>query len=176
MFYKQPYLNRNKRKFTKASGLAPDYPTPQKTSDLLFYIQRNHNWNTVIYKVNLNEDGKIIEDAPMHIQWIMYNKSGEVEELTYLQNKLAYGCQFEKINEDSYEFHFVSFPEMKFYLGLCPKTKRYATYHKRNGNLIELSNVYVHADEFGLFPDVKFIEFYGTDVETGKKVLQKLKL
>lgn len=175
MFYKQPYLNRNKRKFSRATGLPADYPKPEPSENLLFYIQRNHNLNTIIYKININNQGIINESDPVLIQWIRFNESGQIKELTYLQNKLAYGCEFFKINQDSYEFKFVSYPKLTFFIGKNSNGSYAAFYRGRNG-LIQLSNIYVHADEFGLFPDVKFIEFYGHDVDTNKKVLQKLKL
>jgi len=174
MFFQRPHLNRNKRKFQKLRGLTPDYPKPENTTDLLFYIQRNHNWNTVIYKLNRTATGEINTEIPMHIQWIMYNKAGEIEELTFLQNKLAYGCEYNMINNESFEFHFVSFPEMQFFL--AKRDTKFSTFYRRDGKLLKLSNVYVHADEFGLFPDVKFIEFYGIDVKTGKNVQQTLRL
>jgi hypothetical protein len=174
MLYKKPSLNRNKRKFEPLTGLPSHYPIPEDIDDLLFYIQRNHNLNTIIYKINRDQNQLINESQPLCIQWIRYDDNGEIKELSFMQNKLAYGCQFTKINNHSYKFHFVSYPSMIFYLG--PKDNGYAVFYKNMDKLIQLSNVYVHADEFGLFPDVKFIELYGTQVENGQSVIQKIKL
>ncbi len=174
MFFKKPHLNRNKRKFATVSGLPSHYPAPEKTRDLLFYIQRNHNLNTVIYNVNLNLDGTINENEPIAIQWIRYDDEGETKALTVMQSKLAYGCNFKKINHHSFQFHFVSYDAITFYLS--KHENDFAVFYRRDGEYIRLSNIYVHAEEFGLFPDVKFIELYGTTVDNNRSILQKIRL
>lgn len=174
MFFKQPHLNRNKRKYTKPCGLPPHYPKPEKTKKLLFYIQRNHNLNTVVYNINLSKDGFINENQPISINWIRYDDAGETKALSVMQNKLAYGCNFKKINSESFEFSFVSYSKLTFYLGR--KDRNYAVFFKSDQGYVMLSNIYVHADELGLFPDVKFIELYGTNVENNQEVLQKIKI
>ncbi len=40
-------------------GWSEDYPVPEKTKELLFYIQRNHNKNTIIYDANFDEKGML---------------------------------------------------------------------------------------------------------------------
>ena len=174
MFFKKPYLNRNKRKFAAISGLPCHYPVPEKTKDLLFYIQRNHNLNTVVYNANLNLDGSIKEDEPIAIQWIRYDDAGETKDLTVMQSKLAYGCNFKKINDHSFQFQFVSYDALTFYLS--KHDDDFAVFYKRDAEYIRLSNIYVHAEEFGLFPDVKFIELYGTTVDNNRPILQKIRL
>ena len=174
MFFKKPHLNRNKRKFAAISGLPSHYPVPEKTKDLLFYIQRNHNLNTVVYRANLSADGSINEEQPITIQWIRYDDAGETRALTVMQSKLAYGCNFKKINYHSFQFQFVSYDALTFYLS--KHNNDFAVFYKRDDEYIRLTNIYVHADEFGLFPDVKFIELYGTTVENNRVILQKIKL
>lgn len=174
MFFEKPYLNRNKRKFATVSGLPSHYPVPKKTNDLLFYIQRNHNLNTVIYNVNLNTDGSINEDQPITIQWIRYDDAGETKALSVMQSKLAYGCNFKKINHHSFQFQFVSYNAITFYLS--KHDEDFAVFYKGEEEYIRLNNIYVHAEEFGLFPDVKFIELYGTTVDNNRAILQKIKL
>ena len=45
-------------------GLPEHYPTPPRSDNLLFYIQRNHNMNTVVYEINKHMDGRVNE-CPM---------------------------------------------------------------------------------------------------------------
>ena len=47
------------------AGLPADYPVPGKADDLLFYIQRNQNKNTVVYNLNRNLDGTVNKDLSL---------------------------------------------------------------------------------------------------------------
>ena len=55
-------------------GLPEHYPSPPISKDILFYIQRNQNLNTVVYELNRLHDGRINEEYPMHIYWIRYSE------------------------------------------------------------------------------------------------------
>ncbi len=175
MFSKAPYLNRNKRKSEECIGLPSSYPKPHPSFKVLFYIQRNHNTNTIIYTVNLDTNGLIDPYNPMEIKWIRFSDQGEVKELDYLQNKLVYGYEHSKVNDRCYQFRFNAKKKMIFFLSQ-DDTGKVAAYSRQNDRLIQISNFYVHADEVGIFPDVKFIEIYGTDVEKNKPFLQKIRL
>ena len=37
-----------------------------------------------------------------------------------------------------------------------------------------LKNIYVYAEEFGVFPNPKFIELFGTDISNGSKKYEKI--
>jgi len=175
MFSKAPYLNRNKRKFEENLGLPSNYPKPPFCKKLLFYIQRNHNTNTIIYSINLDANGMIHSEFPMKIQWIRFSDNGEIKELDYLQNKLVYGYEHKKINNKCYEFRFNASKKMKFFL--CQKDdSSVSAFSMYKDNLVKINNFYVHADDIGIFPDVKFIEIYGTDVEKNTSLLQKIRL
>jgi len=171
---KSPHLSHYKKKFAPASGLPSHYPVPEKTNNLLFYIQRNHNLNTVIYSVNKDASGFIKESHPISVMWKRYDEAGEMTELSFMQSKLAYGYESTKINNHSFKFHFVSYPSLIFYLG--PNENGYGVFCHLDGQCVLLSNIYIHADEFGLFPEVKFIELYGTTVEKNESILHKIKL
>jgi Domain of unknown function (DUF4833) len=152
-------------------SLPLDYPVPSKEG-LLFYIQRNANINTVVYEINTNECGQILLDEPMKVYWIKYNKYQEESELNYIQNKLAYGYKPKVINQDLIEFEFVCYPKIFYIHKLAPNNIRVVTHI--NGVYSYLNNIYVYAEEFGVFPDVQFIEFYGTTVEENKVCYEKI--
>lgn len=151
------------------AGLPSDYPVPEK-DDLLFYIQRNQNYNTVVYEINRTGCGEINVNDPMRVYWIMYNDHKEECELNYIQTKLAYGYKSNVINNELIEFAFVSY-DKKFFIEKANEDYRVMT--KINEVYSILENVYVYAEEFGVFPDVKFIELFGTDVESGLPVYER---
>jgi Domain of unknown function (DUF4833) len=152
-------------------SLPLDYPVPLKDG-LLFYIQRNANINTVVYEINTNECGQILLDEPMKVYWIKYNKYQEESELNYIQNKLAYGYKPNVINQDLIEFEFVCYPKTFYIHKLAANNFKVVTHI--NGVYSYLNNIYVYAEEFGVFPDVQFIEFYGTTVEENKVCYEKI--
>lgn len=152
-------------------GLPKDYPIPVKDG-LLFYIQRNQNINTVVYEINLNQMGDWNLDEPMKVYWIKYNELQEEAELNYIQNKLAYGYRSRVISPELVEFEFVSYNKKFFIRKQSNGTYQVTT--RLMGKLSVLSNMYVYAEEFGVFPEVKFVELYGTCVETHCPCFEKI--
>ena len=154
-------------------GLPGSYPSPPLEDDLLFYIQRNQNKDTIVYELNRSSGGRINEDLPMHAYWIKYSEGGVHSELNEIQNKLAYGYESEMINEDLFRFNFIVRKELDFYIAKDSKSK-FNVLYKLDGRWVRLNNIYVYAVEFGVFPDVKFIELYGEEQGTGVFTYDKI--
>ncbi len=152
-------------------SLPQNYPVPNKEG-LLFYIQRNANFNTVVYEINTNDANQILLGEPMKVYWIKYNKYQEESELNYIQNKLAYGYKPTIINQDLIEFEFVCYPKV-FYIHKIDGNY-FKAITRINGVYAYLNNIYVYAEEFGVFPDVQFIEFYGNTVEDNMPCYEKI--
>lgn len=152
-------------------GKPKDYPIPAKEG-LLFYIQRNQNVNTVVYEVNINQAGEWNLMEPMKVYWIRYNELMEESELNYIQNKLAYGYNSSVIAPDLIEFTFVSYDKKFFIRKLNDNDYKVTT--RLSGTMAVLTNLYVYAEEFGVFPEVKFVELYGYCVETNTPCFEKI--
>lgn len=156
-------------------GLPDHFPVPAQTTELLFYIQRNQNENTVIYEINRDKSGLINLDLPMVAYWKMYTQGGKIKGLNYIQNKLAYGYTSNSVSNDLVQFNFVSYGDINFYI--VKKEVSADDYYVScliNERQSVLKNIYVYAHELGVFPDVKFIELYGEELETGIPVYQKI--
>ena len=152
-------LDKSQFKIAGEVGLPEHYPIPNGIDNLLFYIQRNLNKNTVVYALNFNQDGTINENFPMNLFWIKYTQGGSREELNFIQTK-AFGYSSKKINNVSFEFQMDSYPALRFFVGK-DINENYQVYMNVEGYEIILSNIYVYANEFGLFPKVEYIELYG---------------
>jgi len=155
-------------------GLPRHYPVPKESDDLLFYIQRNQNENTVIYELNKTNAGLINLDLPMVASWIQYQWGGAKKALNLIQSKLAYGYHSWEVATDLVAFQFVSYDKLKFFISKHPKTAKYIVTTKLNGVMVRLRNIYVYAHEMGVFPDVKYIELYGEDLESGMPIYKKI--
>lgn len=159
------------------SGRPDHYPCIDDYDTLLFYIQRNQNLNAVIYELNQNSTGLINLNEPIKIHWLKYEMDQEVvhQELNLIQKKLAYGYHHEIISNDLVSFRFVSYDDMKFYIGKN-NLGRYKTYFTWQGLNVELRSIYIHAEDLGVFPQVKFAEFFGISVADQKNFYKRIKL
>lgn len=155
------------------NGLPKNYPVPKKTDKLLFYIQRNQNKNTVVYNLNKNCDGCVNQEYPMEVSWINYSDGGARKSLNYIQNKLAYGYQSKPINSSTFEFHFLSYEKLRFFIAK-QEDDNYKALLNIDNEMSILNNVYVYSEEFGVFPQVKFIELFGESLSDGKSVYQRI--
>ena len=150
------------------------YPVPPADPDLLFYIQRNQNQDAIVYQVNRTPEGLINDHLPMDAYWMRFSAGGERRELNEYQSRLAYGYESNKISSELYAFQFVSYHDMTFYINKLDKTSAYRVVYQEDGKNIALNNIYVYALEFGVFPDVKYIEFFGTDLESNAEHYKKI--
>ncbi len=156
-------------------GRPSDYPVIDTYPELLFYIQRNQNINTVIYELNLLPGGILNLNDPINISWVYFSETGEktIQEINYIQKKLAYGYNFRAISHDLIEFKFVSYDQMTFYLAKDHQN-RFRVFTRFESENIEVSFIYIYAEDLGVFPQVKFAEFYGKNSVTHLPFYEKL--
>lgn len=152
-------LDKSKFTIKGERGLPEGYPVPHDIEGLLFYIQRNLNKNTIVYSLNFNPDGFLNENFPMNVFWIKYTEGGIKTKLNYLQTK-AFGYTSRKIDNTTFEFTMDSYKKLKFFIAKNEQNE-YNIISKVNNVDARLTNIYVYANEFGLFPKMEYIEMYG---------------
>jgi hypothetical protein len=148
------------------------YPSPEITSERLFYLQRSLNHNTVVYDAVFTPEKDLADENPIKIYWITYEKGGIIEELNYEQKKLAYGVTITKITKNHYEFTLVAYKKLKFNLELDSLKKPLVTL-EINSKKMKINRIFIQSKGF-LKPKVKYIEFYGTDLTSNEPVYEKL--
>ncbi len=84
--------------------------------NMLFYLQRDPDANTVIYEPNFKSDGTLHAGNPVKSSWIRYTENGKRKELNAIENKFAYGIQSKAIGNGEYELLLVSYKKMPLYL------------------------------------------------------------
>ena len=165
--------NRSESNNTEKYGLPENYPTPC-VKNLLFFIQRNLNNNTVVYTLNLTENGQIDSDRPLNVFWIRYQQNGETKQLNPIQTKLAYGYKSWRINSETFKFQMVSYKQ-DFFLAK-DDDGQFNVSTQLDGEFMKVTNIYVYAEDFGVFPQVKYIEFYGDTIDYNFPAYKKLVL
>lgn len=150
------------------------FPIPKFGPKTQFYVQRTPNTNTIMYELNM-KNGVLDDDNPIHVYWIRYANGGGIEELSYIQRKFAYGLKVSKVAEEKYKLLFAAYDKIPFYL-MKSTAGIFHTYVEVNGKMIVLKRIYIRIDKGGTFwaPNVKYVEFKGTEVASGKEVIQRI--
>jgi hypothetical protein len=156
-------------------ALADTLPEPRGVRNMMFYLQRNPNANTVVYELNKTAQGGLDEQAPIHPYWIRYADGGERKELSYIQSKFAYGLKTRKLGKDNYELKFVCYNKLALYLRRAPDG-RYQVYTTINQKEAVLDRIFVRI-EGGTFwvPNVLYVELQGREAATGKIIAGRFK-
>ncbi len=150
-------------------------PTP-KVPNMLFYVQRTLNSNTVIYELNINDKNQLDKDDPVNIFWIRYAENREKQDLSYIQRIYAYGLKTKDLGNSNYELRFVSYKKLPFYLTQS-KDKKYHVYATIKKKRVMLTRIFIQIESGGTFwfPNVVFVEFKGTDPTTGEVITERFK-
>ena len=156
---------------------ATTFPVPSGVTNQLFYLQRDPNTNTVIYQLNVNSAGRLDEDEPINVFWLRYDEHGERKELNFIQRKFAYGLTANKLAPDKYELKFAAYGKVRFFLLRSPTDKAFHVYTTIANKQIQLERVFLRI-EGGTFwvPNVRYIEFRGTNTATREPAAERILL
>ncbi|MFO0321533.1 MAG: DUF4833 domain-containing protein [Bacteroidota bacterium] len=153
------------------------FPKPEGIKNMLFYVQRTMNTNTIIYELNLDANQELNIEEPIKIFWKCYAKKGEIEPLNYIQRNFAYGLEVKMIDHEkkSFSFNFVSYKKQTIYLLKSVLENKYYAYTTINSKLMLLTHIFIQI-EGGSFwtPKVKYIEITGKDPEKNIEIVQKV--
>jgi hypothetical protein len=157
--------------------LAQDYPVPPKTQELLFYIQRNHNSNTIVYDAQFDKDGILDTEKPILAYWIRYDESGQKMALRKIEKLYAYGveCKPSKKNKGTYIVKLVADKKRLIILKQEAPFKA-QVYTKIDNEISILDHLYIQADNSGIWPKVEYIELFGKQVKSSNKTHQKIEI
>lgn len=141
----------------------------------LFYVQRSSNANTIVYELKLGSNGQPNEDEPVHPYWIRYTEGGKKEDLSYIQRKFAYGVNAKALGNGKYDIRFVSYKKFPLTLmkGADGKYHIFATISQKQF-IVNRIFVKIEGGSFWV-PNVRYVEFKGTDPATGKEVTERFK-
>lgn len=153
-------------------------PVPPQNKNMLFYLQRTLDKNTVIYEVNYEPNGQINRKKPVKAYWLDYNNGWTPSPLTRAQTMFAYGIESEPTHASSkiFRINLVSYKKIKMYLKPSGKNKAYETHVALHGRNYLLTNIFVNIiGGTYLRPSVSYIELRGKDPLTGEKMVERVK-
>ncbi len=164
--------------FTVVAGFtdAPkNYPTPEKTQELMFYIQRNHNSNTIVYEANYDENGILDTDEPLLVSWIRYDEEGQRMELRTIEKWYAYGLKSQKVKEKEgvYEIELVAYKDKILQL-IQEKPFQAKTIIRLENKDCQLHHIYIQADNSSVWPKVEYVELFGIELDNKQQKYEKI--
>lgn len=144
-----------------------------KTTQTLFRIDRSKNANIVQYDAVLDSPTELDKDTPIIGYWLRNAEDGRRKEFSSL-DKMAYGFKAEREKGTN-----------AWILRLAAQSNRPIRVIYWNGRwvgqmtiagaLAVLDHLFVASDEGGVMPTVKYVDAFGTEMSTGKKVTERLK-
>ncbi len=152
------------------------YPVPQKTGNMLFYLQRSMNKNTIIFEANILEDDKLSIENPVKMYWIRYEEDSRVANLSLIQRKV-FGLRCISIDETKSSFLLLNDRINKLKIIVKKSLSGdYKAYLEINNQTTELERVFIKTGKNGLGIPISFeyIEVSGKLIENGEKNIEKI--
>ncbi len=151
-----------------------NYPTPIRTPERLFFIQRNISKNVVVYDANLKDDGSLNVKDPAKIYWKRYNnyQGGKVRELKWVERNMAYKLKVFDTEIGQSTASIVSYKATKFNIVQRGDGKIEAVV-SINGRKARMHYIFMHMVEDSFFHEVNYLEVGGEDLETGQVIFEQ---
>jgi hypothetical protein len=149
-------------------SMRPEYPVPNEPN-MLFYIQRSVNSNTVVYAAHIDSRGHIDPDTPVDAYWRWYNVDGHRKPLNLIERMIAYGVKpaGHGGSEGAVAFKVAALPQREILL-VQDKEGRPEALVQFGDRRTKLVYVYLQVDDSGLLPKVTAMDLFGIDKLTGK--------
>lgn len=135
----------------------------------IFHIARSKDAKTIHYQLQLAADGAINTAAPLTIFWEIETPTGtKKEDLTWIQNKYAYGINILNVTPDSLSFHFVSYDKKIIRVKRNLQGEFEAQVTCNSSDLV-LEKIFIQIDgrTFWL-PKISSVKLEGKDLHSGR--------
>jgi len=162
---------------TKTKSQQDSFPIPKGIKNELFYLQRTHNINTIICELNLDSKGIPNGDNPVHVFWIRYTEQGQRAELSFIQRVFAYGVKARPLGNNNFELYFVSYRKYPMYLMKSLTDNQYHVFATIANKRAILNRIFVKTNGGSFWsPNVEYIEVKGIDPDSGRELVEKMKV
>ena len=144
-------------------------------ANVMFYIQKNTNPNTIVYAMRLGADGKMDPNEPMEVFWRRYQEDGARKKLAWLEKTFAFDFKVKPIEgkENSYVFSLIAMKGKKIYVTQT-KSGKANVFMKIAGKTAQLERIYVMVDDSKRIQSVNSMELFGRNNKTGELVYEKI--
>ncbi|MEX6687290.1 DUF4833 domain-containing protein [Danxiaibacter flavus] len=150
------------------------FPVP-KGENLLFFLQRTKDANTVIYELNFKSKGVLDTENPVKTSWIRYTENGRRKELNAIEEKFAYGVVSRYSGDDQYEIRLAAYKKMPLLLKRSATDNKYHIFLACGDKESLLTRVFVQVNGGSFWnPKVEYIDITTTDISTGREFVRRI--
>jgi hypothetical protein len=150
------------------AALAED---PEPTAKRLFHIERNKNANIVVYDALVLPDSNLVKKDPVIVYWLKNAEGGERKGLKWIEKKKAYG--FKEKSREGNRIVIDLVADVGRNLVVDFHEGEYRAIMEISGRQALLDRIFIFAEETKTLPKVKYLELFGTDVESGEEAYEK---
>jgi hypothetical protein len=129
----------------------------------LFKIERNTNVNIIQYDAQIDADGRLDRKKPVVAYWVRHAEQGQIKELSWVQNKFAYGFTAD-IDAASNSVTLDMAADIDRPIEVRLDKGEYLAISNIDGQLSRLLKIFIHATGKGMSTTVDFIELHGTSL------------
>jgi hypothetical protein len=162
--------------FDRLPQARTDYPPPNDPN-ILFYVQRSANSNTVVYAARLSGAGRLDRDEPVQVFWRRFNSDGGRKSLSFAERNMAFGVEARTApgREGAAIVNIVSYPTRKALVELDEKGRPRAVIDMGNRRA-KLAYAYIQlAEDSGTIPSIAYVDLYGVDLATGRALRERIR-
>jgi len=159
----------------KPDTAAFDFTVP-KEPNMLFYLQRSPNENTIIYALKLTAEGTIPKEHPVDVYWRRYQEDGRRAELDFIQRTFAYGVRTKDLG-DKIEIRCIGYDKIPIYVykhRIGSQPHRAMTVVNERAMVLDRIFLQINGGSFW-FPNIEYAEFTGSDPVTGTPLVERFK-
>ncbi|MXN64647.1 DUF4833 domain-containing protein [Stappia sp. GBMRC 2046] len=158
----------------KLPVVQPTWPVPDEPN-MLFYLQRSTNPNTVIYAARFDANGRLDPNRPVDVYWRRYNTNGKKKDLGFFEERMAFGVRARRSgNENEFDLRITAFPERAAKLVQEGPGSATLILKTADGRQIEPVYAYVEVAEDGIMPKIAHVKVFGRDRSTGQAVVETI--
>ena len=139
----------------------------------LFHIERSKNANIVQYDAQVAEDGKLYKKEPVVGYWIRLNEQGQKQELSWLQRTFAYGFST-KLDKNRERAILKMKADVGEDIEIIRVGDQFRATIKIDGAPSYFEKMYIDATRDGMSLNVRYVELFGKDMQTGEERYEKL--
>jgi hypothetical protein len=153
---------------------ADTFPVPPARKDMMFYLQRTTNSNTIVYALNYKEAGYLNETSPVKVYWIRYTEKGHpIKGLNEIQRRFAYGIKSKKSGKDTWDLRMVAYDKLPLILKRG-KDHVYYVFVNIKGKEYVFTKAYIKVDGGSFWmPNIPYIDIYVKD-DLNRKIIHRI--
>ncbi|MDF1547600.1 MAG: DUF4833 domain-containing protein [Bacteroidales bacterium] len=142
--------------------------------DVLFIVKHCKSPNIVVYQANRTSQKDLDPEKPVDVYWLMNTKGKKTESLTYIEWKMAFGFKLNTlVKGKKYTISLNAVKDKEITISQNTSGE-FEGFIKINGVFSKLKDVFVNFEySFGL-PDVKYVDFTGFDLKSGKLITERI--